>query len=137
MGRLGHERARFVHRSEACRLDEFCKLQGRDARAVPFRRSLGDTAGGRTAVFGIYLDRAGNPEHHASGRRREQDRTFWFLSPRTSRHSLARRGGVARGDGLGRIRPSPLQKWSFEKSAPWPFTRSALLFFTLIRQTLV
>src|SRR5260221_9180302 len=107
MGRLGHERALFVHRSQACRLDEFCKLQGRDARAVPFRRSLGDTAGGRTAVFGIYLDRAGNPEHHARGRRREQDRTFWFLSPRTSRHPLARRGGVARGDGGEWVRRAP------------------------------
>src|SRR5258708_37191839 len=123
MGRLGHERALFVHRSQACRLDEFCKLQGRDARAVPFRRSLGDTAGGRTAVFGIYLDRAGNPEHHARGRRREQDRPFWFLSPRTSRRPLARRGGVARGDGLGRIRRSPLQKCSCEKKRAWTLNK--------------
>ena len=32
---------------------EFRQLQGRAARAVPGRRSLGDAAGGRIAVFGI------------------------------------------------------------------------------------
>ena len=41
---------------------EFSELQGRDARAVLFRRSLGDAAGGRTAVFGIYRDQAGDPD---------------------------------------------------------------------------
>jgi hypothetical protein len=56
MGLLGHERALFVHRSQASRLDEFCELQGSDARAVPFRRSLGDAAGGRTAVLGVSIE---------------------------------------------------------------------------------
>ncbi len=53
---LDDEQTLSVRRSQSRRVAEFCQLQGRDARAVHGRRSLGDAPGGRTAVFGIYLD---------------------------------------------------------------------------------
>ena len=37
---------------------EFSELQGRVARALHVRRSLGDAAGGRIAVLRLYLDQA-------------------------------------------------------------------------------
>ena len=42
-------------------LTNFAQYQRRAARALLVRRSLGDAAGGRTAVFGIYRDQAGDP----------------------------------------------------------------------------
>ena len=39
----------------------------------------------------------GNPDHHAGRRRRRQNRPSRLFSPRTPRHALARRRGMARG----------------------------------------
>ena len=100
MGRLGHERALSVHRSQTAGPVEFRELPGRATRAVPFRRSLGDAAGGRIAVLGIYRDRARDPDHHARRCRRGQDRPFRFLPPRAPRHAVARRGGMDPGGGV-------------------------------------
>ena len=68
---------------------ELSELQRRVARAVHVRRSLGDAAGGRTAVFGIYLDQARDHQRNARRHRRQQDRAFWFFQARTSRHAVA------------------------------------------------
>ena len=56
MGRLGDEPALSVRRFQAGRAPEFSELQGRAARALHVRRSLGDATGGRTAVLGLHLD---------------------------------------------------------------------------------
>ncbi len=77
------------------------KISRRAARAVPVRRSLGDAAGGRTAVLGVYLGQAGNPHHHPRRRRRCENRPSRLLPPRTPRHALARCGGMDSGGGLG------------------------------------
>ena len=65
MGQLGDEPALYVRRSQPPRTGELCEIPGRAARAVSFRRSLGDAARGRVVVFGIYLDQAGYPDGHA------------------------------------------------------------------------
>ena len=49
---------RYLFEFQARRIAEFSELPGRVARALHVRRSLGDAAGGRTAVLGIYLDQA-------------------------------------------------------------------------------
>src|SRR3984957_3091004 len=94
---LGDEPALSVRRCHARRLEEFSTIQGCDARAVLFRRSLGDAAGGRTAVFGIYLDHAGNPHGHARRRGSEKDRPSRLFPWRTPGHAVARRRGVVAG----------------------------------------
>ena len=73
---------------------EFSEIQRRVARALHVRRSLGDAAGGRTAVFGIYLDQAGDHHRDASGDRRQQDRAHGIFQARTSLHAVARGGGM-------------------------------------------
>ena len=55
---LGDEPTLSVRRPQAHGAAKFCEIPGRDARAVPFGRPLGDPAGGRTAVFGVYRDQA-------------------------------------------------------------------------------
>ena len=89
---------------------ELPQLPRRVARAVPFRRSLGDQTCGRTAVFGIYLGQAGHPDGGARGRRRRQNRPFRILSPRASRHAVARCCGMAAGDGLELTSSSPASR---------------------------
>src|SRR6266404_3163495 len=101
MGLLGHEQALSVRRSRARRLEEFSAISWRDARAVLFRRSLGDAPGGRPALRGLCRGQAGDPHHGAGRRRSEQDRPFRILSSRASRHAVARRGGMDRGGGVG------------------------------------
>ena len=81
------------------RLSNFPQLPGRVACAVHLRRSLGDAAGGRTAVFGIYIDQAGNRYHHAGGCGRERDRSLWIFSQRTSRDTMEECGGMDSSDG--------------------------------------
>ena len=59
---------------------EFSEIQGRATRAVHVRRSLGDAARGRIAVFGVYLDRA----RDLTSRRpmpARADRPFGFFRP--------------------------------------------------------
>ena len=68
---------------------EFPALQGSAARAVHFRRSVGDAAGRRNAVFGIYLDQAGDPDRSRRPTPGPQDRPFRFLPARASRHAVA------------------------------------------------
>src|ERR1700722_14178307 len=108
---LGDEPALSVRRCHARRLEEFSAIQGRDARAVLFRRSLGDAAGGRTAVFGIYLDHAGNPHRHARRRRSEKDRPSRLFPRRAPRHAVARCCGVAAG---GVVRPGAIFRFNFQ-----------------------
>ena len=89
-----------VRRQESRGLAEFPEIQGRVARAVHVRRSLGDAAGGGIAVLGIYRDQARDHHGDAKGHRRQPDRPFGFLPPRTSRHAVARGGGMDRGGGV-------------------------------------
>ena len=81
-------------------LAEFSEIQGRVARALHVRRSLGDAAGGRIAVLGIYRDQARDHHRHAHRHRREQDRPFRIFPARASRHAVARCGGMDRGGGV-------------------------------------
>src|SRR2546429_8377490 len=102
MGRLGDEPALSVRRFQARSPAELSEIQWRVARALHVRRSLGDAARGRIAVLGIYLDQAG--DHHGDTRRyrREQNRAHGILQARTSRHAVARRGGMDRGGAITR-----------------------------------
>ena len=101
MGRLGHEQALSVRRSQADGLTNFSRFQGAMRALCLVRRSLGDAAGGRTAVLGIHLDHAGNRDHHARRRRRRQDRPFRFLPPRAPRHAVAGCRGMAAAGRIG------------------------------------
>jgi predicted alpha/beta hydrolase len=82
------------------------------ARALHRRRSLGDAAGGRTAVLGIFRDHAGDHRPDAGQGGRGADRPFRLLPPRASRAAVARRGGLDpdgvtlsfRGDATGSAR---------------------------------
>ena len=112
MGRLGDEPALSVRRCQAYGAAEFSALQGRDARAVPVRRSLGDATRGRTAVFGIYV--SAKPEIltvDAGRRRRGEYRSFRLVSSRASRHAVARCGGMAAGDGVNPSSSLRTQEW--------------------------
>ena len=79
-------------------LAEFSKIQGRAARAVHVRRSLGDAAGGRTAVLGLHLDQAGDPHRHA-GRCRRRARSA--ISASSAPNIATRCGGVRRNGSSG------------------------------------
>ena len=87
-------------------LQNFPKLQGRVARALHVRRSLGDAAGGRIAVLGIYRDQARDHHRDAGGCRRQQDRPFRIFQARASRHAVARGGGMDRGGGVAAVVPA-------------------------------
>ena len=84
-------------------LQNFPKLQGRAARALHVRRSLGDAAGGRTAVFGIYLDQARDHHRDARGHRRPQDRAYGIFPARAPLHAVAWRRGMDRGGGVDAV----------------------------------
>ena len=77
---------------------EFSEISGRDARAVHFRRSLGDAAGGRIAVLGIYLDQARDPHRDAGGCRRERESAI----SDSSAPNIATRCGEGRRNGSRR-----------------------------------
>ena len=62
-------------------LANFPKYQGRAARAVPVRRSLGDAAGGRIAVFGIYRRPSRDPHRHAGRHRHARIGHLGFFRP--------------------------------------------------------
>ena len=122
-----------VRRRKARRAEEFPKLQGRVARAVHHRRSLGDAAGGRTAVRGLYVDQAGHPDDHARGYRRQQDRPFRIFQARASRHAVARCGGMDFG-GVAGIAPfshvvpakaGPIPRGSLDKADTRSHSRGA------------
>ena len=101
VGWLGHAQTLFVRRPRSQDALELRQLPRRFALAVPFRRSLGDAAGGRTALLGIYVDDAGNSDHHARRRGRDRDRSSRLFSSRASRHAVARCGGMDGGGGVG------------------------------------
>jgi predicted alpha/beta hydrolase len=65
MGRLGDAEALSVRRPRSHLAAQFRTIPRRHARAVLFRRSLGNPAGGRTAVLGVHGHHAGNPDHHS------------------------------------------------------------------------
>ena len=102
MGRLGHERALSVRRSQASRLSRISPNYKGAMRALCLSDDPWAT---RPAVellcSGFTLDQAGNPDHHAGRRGRRQDRPFRLLPPRASRHAVARCGGMDRGGGVG------------------------------------
>ena len=66
---------------ELAGLVEFRKVQGRAARDLLVRRSLGDAPGGGAAVLGIYRDQARDRDRDAGRCRREEDRAFWIFRP--------------------------------------------------------
>ena len=82
-------------------LKNFSQFHGAMRALVHVRRSLGDAAVGRTALFGIYLDHARDRHRHAGGCRRRQDRPFRLLPPRSSRHAVAKCCGLDSGRGIG------------------------------------
>ena len=91
-------------------LSNFAQISRGAARAVHFRRSVGDPARGRNAVLGIYRDQAGYSRRHARRCRGDQDRSFRIFPPRTSRHALAGCCGMDSGGGIsaqGRLDRSP------------------------------
>lgn len=96
MGRIGLEPALSL-RFKAAGAGEFRQVQGRAARAVLLRRSLGDTARGRAADQRLHRDQAGGADGETVRRRRQGDRPFRLLPPRTPRHAVARSCGVDSG----------------------------------------
>ena len=86
--------------TELAGIAEFSEIQGAMRALCLSDDPWATRAGGRIVVFGIYVDQAGNPDHHAGRRRRNQDRPSRLLPPRASRHAVARRRGMASGGGI-------------------------------------
>ncbi|WP_442868406.1 alpha/beta fold hydrolase [Bradyrhizobium sp. CCBAU 51627] len=96
MGGLGLEPALSV-RFKTAGAGEFCKVQGRAARPLLLRRSLGDAAGSRAADIRLHRDQARGARRQAIRRRRQGDRPFRLLSSRAPGHAVARRRGMDPG----------------------------------------
>ena len=94
---------RYLFEFHARRITEFSGIPRRVARALHVRRSLGDAAGRRIAVLGIYLDQSRDRHGDAGGDRREPDRAHGILQARTSLHAVAWGSGMDRGGGIGFI----------------------------------
>ena len=93
--------ADFSYRHMDLVLDDTKRPTRRLARVL---QAVGDAPGRRIAMLRLHLDRAGDPDHHARRHRRPEARAFRFLQGRASRHAVARRRGMDRGDRVAIIR---------------------------------